>query len=115
MLYSFKSPLPFALVQVRYVASYQTDWRSRFSHIQISNTVVGYCWCVVKPFIAVLVLYSSGGGASAMGSTLYWMGADMHGPRYSWSMHQASAMLLVPDIPLTDKKTVKKVYTLTLY
>ena len=30
------------------------------SHIQISNTVVSYCWHVVKPFIAVLVLYSSG-------------------------------------------------------
>ena len=27
------------------------------SHIQISNTLVGYCWHVVKPFIAVLVLY----------------------------------------------------------
>ena len=33
-----------------------------------------------------------------MGSALYWMGADMHGPRYGWSMHQASAMLLVLDI-----------------
>ena len=34
--------------------------RSKFSaatmsHIQISNTLCGYCWCVVKPFIAVLV------------------------------------------------------------
>ena len=27
------------------------------SHMQISNTLVGYCWYVVKPFIAVLVLY----------------------------------------------------------
>ena len=27
------------------------------SHIQISNTLVGYCWHVVKPFIAVLMLY----------------------------------------------------------
>ena len=25
------------------------------SRIQISNTLVGYCWRVVKPFIAVLV------------------------------------------------------------
>ena len=32
-----------------------------------------------------------------MGSTLYWMGADVHGPHYGWSMRQASAMLLVPD------------------
>ena len=32
-----------------------------------------------------------------MGSTLYWVGADVHGPRYGWSMRQASAMLLVPD------------------
>ena len=32
-----------------------------------------------------------------MGSALYWMGADVHGPRYGWSMRQASAMLLVPD------------------
>ena len=43
-----------------------------------------------------------------MGSALYWMGVDVHGPRYGWSMRQASAMLLVPDIPLTDKKMVKK-------
>ena len=27
------------------------------SRIQISNTLVAYCWHVVKPFIAVLVLY----------------------------------------------------------
>ena len=66
------------------------------SHIQISNTLVGYCWHVVKPFIAVLMLYSSG-CSSAMGNALYWMGVDMHGPHYGWSMHQASAMLLVPD------------------
>ena len=58
---------------------------------------------MVKPFIAVHVLYSSG-CSSAMGSALYWMGTDVHGPRYGWSMRQASAMLLVPDIPLTDKK-----------
>ena len=32
-----------------------------------------------------------------MGSALYWVGADVHGPRYGWSMRQASAMLLVPD------------------
>ena len=43
-----------------------------------------------------------------MGSALYWVGADVHGPRYGWSMRQASAMLLVPDIPLTDKKQLKK-------
>ena len=73
------------------------------SHIQISNTLVGYCWHVVKPFIAVLMLYSSQ-CSSAMGSTLYWVGTDVHGPHYGWSMCQASAMLLVPDIPLTDKK-----------
>ena len=73
------------------------------SRIQISNTVVGYCWCVVKPFIAVLMLYSSG-WCSAMGSALYCMGVDVHGPHYGWSMRQASVMLLVPDIPLTDKK-----------
>ena len=33
-----------------------------------------------------------------MGSALYWMGADVHGPHYGWSMHQVLAMLLVPDI-----------------
>ena len=66
------------------------------SRIQISNTLVGYCWRVVKPFIAVLVLYSSG-AVVLWGSALYWMGADVHGPRYGWSMRQASAMLLVPD------------------
>ena len=32
-----------------------------------------------------------------MGSALYWMGTDVHGPHYGWSMRQASAMLLVPD------------------
>ena len=59
---------------------------------------------LVKPFIAVLVLYSAVMVFSAMGSALYWVGTDVHGPRYGWSMRQASAMLLVPDIPLTDKK-----------
>ena len=67
------------------------------SYIQISNTVVGYCWHVVKPFIAVLVLYSSAVLCAVVGSTLYWMGVDMHGPHYGWSMCQALAMLLVPD------------------
>ena len=42
------------------------------------------------------MLYSSG-CSSAMGSALYWMGMDVHGPCYGWSMRQASAMLLVPD------------------
>ena len=32
-----------------------------------------------------------------MGSALYWMGVDVYGPRYGWSMRQALAMLLVPD------------------
>ena len=45
-----------------------------------------------------------------MGSTLYWVSTDMHGPRYGWSMRQASAMLLVPDIPLTDKNSKKSLY-----
>ena len=73
------------------------------SRIQISNTLLVIAGVLVKPFIAVLMLYSSE-GSSAMGNALYWMGTDMHGPRYGWSMCQASAMLLVPDIPLTDKK-----------
>ena len=84
-------------------------------HIQISNTLVGYCWRVVKPFIAVLVLYSSSGavvlwGVPYIGWARTCMGLAMagacakHWPCY-WS----------PDIPLTDKKTVKKVYTLTLH
>ena len=64
---------------------------------------VSYCWHVVKPFIAVLMLYKSR-CSSAMGSALYWVSTDVHGPHYGWSMRQASAMLLVPDIPLTDKK-----------
>ena len=41
------------------------------SHIQISNTLVGYCWCVVKPFIAVLMLYSSSGGAVVLWGAPY--------------------------------------------
>ena len=76
------------------------------SRIQICNTLVSYCWRVVKPFIALLVLYSSG-SSSAMGSTLYWMGVDVHGARYGWSMRQASAMLLVPDM-----KIIAKLYVL---
>ena len=32
-----------------------------------------------------------------MGSTLYWVSMDVHGPCYGWSMCQALAMLLVPD------------------
>ena len=73
--------------------------RSKFSTatmscIQISNTLVGYCWCVVKPFIAVLMLYSSDGAVVLWGVPyIGWA----HGPRYGWSMRQASAMLLVPD------------------
>ena len=88
-------------------AQIPTWFQTLVSRIQISNTLVGYCWRVVKPFIAVLVLYSSG-CSSAMGSTSYWMGADVHGPHYGWSMRQALAMLLVPDIPLTDKKKNSK-------
>ena len=38
------------------------------SLIQISNTLVGYCWHVVKPFIAVLMLYSSGGAVVLWGA-----------------------------------------------
>ena len=35
-------------------------------------------------------------------------------PHYGLHMCQAAALLLVPDIPLTDKKTVKKSLQLTL-
>ena len=53
------------------------------SRIQISNTLVGYCWCVVKPFIAVLVLYSSGAvvlwGAPYIGWVRMCMGLAMAG------------------------------------
>ena len=66
------------------------------SRIQISNTLVGYCWRVVKPFIAVLVLYSSGAvvlwGAPYIGWVRTCMGLAMAG---TWG--QALAMLLVPD------------------
>ena len=33
-------------------------------------------------------------------------------PHHGRDMHQAADLLLVPDIPLTDKKTVKKGYNL---
>ena len=69
-------------------------------HVLYTNkqySVVVIAGMLVKLFIAVLVLYKNG-CASAMGSTLYWVGVDVHGPRYGWSMRQASAMLLVPDI-----------------
>ena len=33
-------------------------------------------------------------------------------PRYGLHLRIAAALLLLPDIPLTDKKTVKKVYNL---
>ena len=74
----------------------------KLSRIQISNTLC-LLGVLVKPFIAVLVLYKNG-------VLVLWVvpyigvGTDVHGPHYGWSMHQASAMLLVPDIPLTDKK-----------
>ena len=32
------------------------------------------------------------------------MGADVHGPRWGIGHVSGLAMLLVPDIPLTDKK-----------
>ena len=62
-----------------------------------------FAWYVVKLFIAVLMLYRTEVLVLG-GSAIYWVGADVHGPHCGWSMHQASAMLLVPDIPLTDKK-----------
>ena len=70
---------------------------------------------LVKPFIAVLVLYNLQCKccASARGAPYIIMGADMHGPRWGIGHASGSAMLLAPDIPLTDKKTVKKVYDLT--
>ena len=43
---------------------------------------------------------------------------DVLQPRYGIGMCQAAALLLVPDIPLTDKKkkkTVKKSLQLTLH
>ena len=53
------------------------------SCIQISNTVVSYCWRVVKPFIAVLMLYSSGAvvlwGAPYIGWAQTCMGLAMAG------------------------------------
>ena len=59
---------------------YYLWWLSR---IQISNTLVGYCWRVVKPFIAVLVLYSSGAvvlwGAPYIGWARMCMGLAMAG------------------------------------
>ena len=39
---------------------------------------------------------------------------DMLWPHYGLGMHQAVALLLVPDIPLTDKKNSKKSLQLTL-
>ena len=80
------------------------------SRIQISNTLVGYCWRVVKPFIAVLVttvvqvVVAAVVKARCNGGALQWVSVDVLRPRYGWSMCQASALLLVPDIPLTDKK-----------
>ena len=62
--------------------------RSKFTaatmcHIQISSTLVGYCWHVVKPFIAVLVLYSSSAvvlwGAPYIGWAWTCMGLAMAG------------------------------------
>ena len=73
------------------------------SYTNKQYSVVVIAGVLVKLFIAVLVLYKNG-CASAMGNALFWVGADVHGPHYGWSMRQASTMLLVPDIPLTDKK-----------
>ena len=76
------------------------------SHIQISNTLVSYCWHVVKPFIAVLVLYSSGAlvlwGAPYIGWAWTCMGLTMagacakHQPCY-WSQ--------------TDTKSIEEIFT----
>ena len=65
------------------------------SHIQISNTLLVIAGMWSSHFIAVLMLHKSR-CSSAMGSALYWVSTDVHGPRYGWSMCQASAMLLVP-------------------
>ena len=73
---------------------------------------------LVKPFIAVLMLYSKwcSSDVLVLGEHLILGGRmDVHGPHCGWSMRQALAMLLVPDIPLTDKKTVKKSLCLNFY
>ena len=70
------------------------------SCIQISNMVCVLLGVLVKPFIAVLMLYSAVVLCSALESALYRVGMDVHGPCYGWSMRQALAMLLVPDTKL---------------
>ena len=59
--------------------------KSRFttatmSCIQTSNTCVCYCWCVVKPFIAVLLCTRV--SARHNGGTLLWVSMDMLQPHY---------------------------------
>ena len=51
-------------------------------------------------------------GARCYGGALYWVSMDMHGPHYGWSMHQASAMLLVPDSDLSANSADKSVYSM---
>ena len=77
---------------------------------KISYTLLYMLGMLVKPFIAVLVLYSSsadGASASALlvlGEHLIYNGCGCAWASL-WHGHvPGSAMLLVPDIPLTDKK-----------
>ena len=77
------------------------------SHIQISYTLLYKLGMLVKPFIAVLVLYSSSAGAVAVGasaSALLVLGECLiyNGRGRAWASlwhghAPGSAMLLVPD------------------
>ena len=53
------------------------------------------CWCCT---------ICSASAVHVWGSALYITGTDVHVPRWCIGHASGSAMLLVPDIPLTDKK-----------
>ena len=82
------------------------------SRIQINNNaILSYiAWHGGKPFIAVLVLWCSGARCTSssaglvLGERLMYNGCG-HARASLWHGHvPGSAVLSVPDIPLTDKK-----------
>ena len=74
------------------------------SRIQISNTLLLLLLACGKAFHCCARAVHGRSAVRCYGGTLYWVSADVPRPRSGWSMRQALALLLVPDIPLTDKK-----------
>ena len=76
------------------------------SYTNKSNAILVIAWHVGKAIYccAHAVQCRSASAVHVWGSALYITGVDVHGPRWCIGHASGSAMLLVPDIPLTDKK-----------